>query len=828
MHSYPAATLHGCGRTTGVLLACVAFVAACACRAAESECARVKIEIRQELTLERQAFDAGMRINNGLTDIALAGVNVDVTFTDESGQPVVASSDPNNTEALFFIRVDSMNNIADVSGAGTVAPGATAEIHWLIIPAPGASNGLESGALYFVGAVLTYTTGGQETRIEVSPDYIFVKPVPELMLDYFLPAEVYGDDAFTPAVEPPVPFGLGVRAKNVGAGTAYQLRIESAQPQIVDNEQGLLISFVIESVEVNGTPAAESLRADLGDIPANESAVARWVMTCSLSGEFVAFDADFAHADELGGELTSLIQEVNTHFLVRDVLVDLPGRDGVRDFLALDGDVLRVYESSGLDTEAADQSGSAAVVVQRRGTRVDAELTFPLTAGPAYVKLQDPFSGGRVIVGARRSDGKAMALDNVWLSKTRKADNSWEYFVNLFDVNTPGRYIIMFADPVDIPQPPVIEYIPDRSRAEGEQLSFLVVASDPNQTIPVLATGTLPVGAGFVDRGDGTGIFDWTPEVGQAGEYAATFTACDGEYTASRSCRFTIYGDERFEIAVEGGEEPVLTFGMVAGATDSYDPGLDQDFGRGGAGRGVSAWFENTDWDDPQHRRLVTDLRAVGRLHRWRLRVDLEDGRAETMLSWDLGRLDSRKWMLLQRLDREMAVGPAIDMRDTDSLSVTAGGSWEICYGEPETESFEVDQGWNMVGTALMTDTACEALFASERRQRSAAGQFYTWNADQSKLAPVINLCPEIGLWHYSAEAAMSAEFSGLPADGRITLRAGWNLVSPAIDCPAPANAWLWCPGKGTYTRVAPGEVLHPGIGYWLYDPEGSTVVDPR
>lgn len=32
--------------------------------AQETVCARVKIEIKQELTLERQAFDAEMRINN--------------------------------------------------------------------------------------------------------------------------------------------------------------------------------------------------------------------------------------------------------------------------------------------------------------------------------------------------------------------------------------------------------------------------------------------------------------------------------------------------------------------------------------------------------------------------------------------------------------------------------------------------------------------------------------------------------------------------------------------------------------------------------------------
>ena len=104
--------------------------------AADSVCARVKIEIKQELTLERQAFDAHLRLTNGISHVTLENVRVDVIFTDEDGNPVVASSDPQNTDALFFIRLDSMENIDDVNGNGTVLPSTTADIHWLIIPSP--------------------------------------------------------------------------------------------------------------------------------------------------------------------------------------------------------------------------------------------------------------------------------------------------------------------------------------------------------------------------------------------------------------------------------------------------------------------------------------------------------------------------------------------------------------------------------------------------------------------------------------------------------------------------------------------------------------------
>lgn len=132
--------------------------------AADAVCAEVKIEIKQELTLERQGFDGQLKINNPLDTIALQDVTIRINFADENGNAVVASSDPNATDAKFFIRVDSLENIDTVSG-GTIQPGTTAEIHWLIIPAPGAAAGAPTGKVYFVGADLEYTYGGQQESV---------------------------------------------------------------------------------------------------------------------------------------------------------------------------------------------------------------------------------------------------------------------------------------------------------------------------------------------------------------------------------------------------------------------------------------------------------------------------------------------------------------------------------------------------------------------------------------------------------------------------------------------------------------------------------------
>ncbi|MCJ8503062.1 chitobiase/beta-hexosaminidase C-terminal domain-containing protein [Desulfatitalea alkaliphila] len=505
-------------------------------------CATVKIEIRQELTLERQAFDAYMRINNGLSHIPLQNVAVDVTFADEHGNPVTASSDPDSSNALFFIRVDTMKHIADLTGSGTVAPETSADIHWLIIPSPGASNGRESGTLYFVGATLTYTAGGKSESITVTPDFIYVKPMPRLVLDYFLPTDVYGDDPWTSDIEAPVPFHLGLRIRNKGHGYARALKVESAQPRIVENELGLLIGFKIEGTSVNGRPAVNSLLADFGDIAPDKAGVAHWIMTSSLSGRFVGFEAEFSHAAELGGKLTSLIgqDDVRTHFLVHSVLVDAEGRDNIEDFLAKDDDVYRVYESDNIDTLVTDQSAAAALTHLVGGGY---RLTTPPTDGFMYARVADPTRGAMVIREAIRSDGKRIKPQNVWFSKTRAGSGPWQYFLNIFDHNTTGVYTIAMQNVADMPQPPAIQFIPDRTGIEGRQLSFLVEATDPNGTTPTLRTGPLPVGATFVDQQDGSGIFDWVPAVGQAGRYAIEFIAADGLLESSRRAVIQIFSE---------------------------------------------------------------------------------------------------------------------------------------------------------------------------------------------------------------------------------------------------------------------------------------------
>jgi hypothetical protein len=510
------------------------------CHASEALCAEVKIEIKQDLALERQAFDAHMRINNGLTHIPLENVDIAVWITDEDGNPVQITADADESSARFFMRVDSMTNINSVDGSGSVAASASADIHWLIIPAPGASKDIENGAPYHVGATLNYTIGGKAHRTMVAPDIIFVKPMPAFNLDYFIPSEVYGDDAFTPAVEPPVPFPLGLRITNNGHGTARDVRIESAQPKITENEQGLLIGFNIEGSHVNGEPVSERLRVDFGDIAPGASETARWLMTCSLSGRFIAFDADFTHSDALGGQVTSFIEHINAHRLVHDVQIDIPGRDRIPDFLARDDDVLRVYTSDGANTPVADQSAESSLLYQgKQGDLPVYTLSTPVGTDFIHVRLLDPFNGTKDIHSALRGDGKAIHPDNIWQSKTRDG-KKWHHFINLFDTASTGTYCIAFADPAETPEVPVLQYVPDVIAIEGHRISFVVHASGSDGNIPAICADSLPAGAGLSDQGEGRATFDWTPSIGQAGSYWITLTASIGDLTDTQRLGITV------------------------------------------------------------------------------------------------------------------------------------------------------------------------------------------------------------------------------------------------------------------------------------------------
>ncbi|MCP4994321.1 MAG: calcium-binding protein [Gammaproteobacteria bacterium] len=529
----------------GLVLAASATIT----QAQESLCAQVKIEIQQELALERQGFEAIMRITNSLDTYAIEDIVVTVNFEDADNNSVIATSDTSISDAEFYIRIDDTQNIIGMlEGSdgivtdGEIAASTVGEMRWLIIPTRNAAGQTENGELFFVGATLSYTYGGKSEVVEVAADSIVVKPQPALTLDYFLTEEVTGDDAFTTEIEAPEPYTLGVRVNNSGYGAATALSIESAQPTIIENELGLAIGFEILGSYLEDLPAEPTLLLDFGEIAPQDIKVGRWIMETTLSGEFKNFTASYTHASELGGELTSLLHATNPYFLIKDVKVDLTGRDNIKDFLAFEKslpDQLYVFESetTGLNEQICN---NCVAVVSQTGTLVSQgadtyQLTTTAEPGFSYIKVADPYAGAKALSNAIRSDGKVLASDNAWLSKERADDDiNFDYFINIFDYAGTGSYQLYFSDIVEVPLPPVIQVVNPRTTYEGGQVGFLIQSSDPNGTIPVLSSDTLPVSAEFTDNQNGTGIFHWYPQVGQAGDYVVSFVSSDGALESTR------------------------------------------------------------------------------------------------------------------------------------------------------------------------------------------------------------------------------------------------------------------------------------------------------
>ncbi len=155
----------------------------------------------------------------------------------------------------------------------------------------------------------------------------------------------------------------------------------------------------------------------------------------------------------------------------------------------------------------------------------------------------------------------------------------------------------------------VLAAIGDQSGAEGTLLSFTVTASDPDGDPPVLTSSTLPGTAAFIDNGDGTGDFSWTPTYDDSGSYVVTFYATDGAFPSSvdsETVTITIDNTNRLPelatIGAQSGEEEVpLTFGVSATDPDGEIPILSASplpgtatFVDNGDGTGVFDWTPTT------------------------------------------------------------------------------------------------------------------------------------------------------------------------------------------------------------------------------------------
>jgi len=406
-------------------------------------CARVRIRISQDVALTRTAFRATLEISNAAENVAIENLDVSITILND---------DEVDSISLFGINPPELTGITDISGAGRIDPGQTGKAVWTIVPTHDAAPDLPTR--YWVGGTMNYTEGGKNVSIPLFPAKITVKPDPFLVLKYFLVRDVYSDDPFTKdVVEPAEPFPLGLLLLNQGKGTAHNVRITSSQPEIIENEKGLLIDFKIIGTRVNLDELSPSLTVNFGDIGPGESSVARWMMTTTLQGRFIEYQATFEHVDDLGDVRTSLIDSVEIHEILKDVRIDLPVDDLRPDFLANDIDDTEhmpdtLYSSDG-GVFTVNIGINPATSGTIDATNKEATLTVSAPGGWIYLRVDDPGMEHYRLARVIRSDGREiMVPDNAWTTHRtiRPLGQSAyrEHKLHLLDKDSTGAYTLIY------------------------------------------------------------------------------------------------------------------------------------------------------------------------------------------------------------------------------------------------------------------------------------------------------------------------------------------------------------------------------------------------
>lgn len=153
----------------------------------------------------------------------------------------------------------------------------------------------------------------------------------------------------------------------------------------------------------------------------------------------------------------------------------------------------------------------------------------------------------------------------------------------------------------NVNRPPAMATIEPQTVAEGDTLELAVSASDPDgQAVSLLAIN-LPTNGDFTDNSDGTGLFTFTPDYDQAGDYTVTFVASDGAAADSQDVAMTVVDVNRPpQLDPVGNKEGLvgqnLTFTVSAQDADGDSVALGMtNFPSG-------ATFTETGWNDGRQR----------------------------------------------------------------------------------------------------------------------------------------------------------------------------------------------------------------------------------
>ena len=383
-----------------------------------SVCASITLQFKQSMRMTRQAFRGTLTMFNGHENLPINDLKMKLEVRNATtGQLATAREFQINAESL-----DGFTGELDLDYGWQLAANSTGVAKVLFIPSKFAAPS-EPEDWTFVGSV-TYIdpfTNLEVTR-ELAPVTLTVRPCPELDLDYFLQRDIYGDDPLTTEiVEPTVPAELALIINNKGYGDATNVRMVTQQPEIVENEKGLLIDFEFVNSQLNGKATSElkigeNIPSEFGTIPAHSQMYAQWWFTSSLLGHFTEYKVEAKHITSFGNEDLSLIERVKPHELIHGFTFNNEGQT-LRGFLVNDVPDDEDLPEEIYFTNATQQEVhlASAINMTKKGENVyELKINATEEAGWYYGSLLDPTFGKATLSKITRANGTEIDVDNMW------------------------------------------------------------------------------------------------------------------------------------------------------------------------------------------------------------------------------------------------------------------------------------------------------------------------------------------------------------------------------------------------------------------------------
>ena len=258
----------------------------------QTQTSSVTLQFEQRFFLERQAFKGHLTVEN----LQMNGIEA-ITLV-----PNVKRTDGTDASDLFAISQKGLGQWKD-EDEWTLASSKTGEAEVLYVPSKETAPTTKTD--YLFGGTLTYRDieTGKIITVELVQTKLTVNPSPDLHLTYFIQRDFVGDNPLTEEVESWEPAEFALLIQNKGSGDALDLKIETSDPQIVDNQANLPVKFTKLYTTVDGQEKQYNFNnLELGRIEAGRNVMARWWFYSNVSAHVADYNIQMTKHSNYGVE----------------------------------------------------------------------------------------------------------------------------------------------------------------------------------------------------------------------------------------------------------------------------------------------------------------------------------------------------------------------------------------------------------------------------------------------------------------------------------------------------------------------------------------------